>query len=65
MQSDTYTFTGGFVDVNEAETGSFCTIYNTVFCTTLNRGAYIEMLRVDGYDYKWILISKTDFIGIG
>lgn len=65
MPSDTYTFTGGFVDVNEAETGSFCTIYNTVFCTTLNRGAYLEMLRVDGYDYKWILISKTDFIGIG
>lgn len=65
MPSDTYTFTGGFVDVNEAETGNFCTIYNTVFCTTLNRGAYLEMLRVDGYDYKWILISKTDFIGIG
>lgn len=62
LPSDYFTFQGGFVDINEANPIEGYTVYKTLCCNSLNRGAYVEMLKIDEGDYKWMLISKTDYI---
>ena len=62
LPSDYFTFQGGFVDINEENPLQGYTVYKTLACSSLNRGAYVEMLKIDEGDYKWMLISKTDYI---
>lgn len=64
LPGDYFTFEGGFVDINEPNPTEAYTIYKTLFCNSLMRGAYIEMLRTSGYQFSWMLISKTDYISI-
>lgn len=64
LPGDYFTFEGGFVDINEPNPTEVYTIYKTLFCNSLMRGAYIEMLRTSGYQFSWMLISKTDYISI-
>ena len=64
LPSDYFTFQGGFVDINEANPIEGYTVYKTLSCSSLNRGAYVEMLKIDEGDYKWMLISKTDYIAM-
>lgn len=64
LPGDYFTFEGGFVDINEPNPTEGYTTYKTLFCNSLQRGAYIEMLRTSGYQFSWMLISKTDYISI-
>lgn len=64
LPGDYFTFEGGFVDINEPNPTEAYTIYKTLVCNSLTRGAYIEMLRTSGYEFSWMLISKTDYISI-
>lgn len=64
LPSDRFNFKGGFVYINEPNPTESYTIYNNLECSSLQRGAYIEMLRVNGYGFKWMLISKTEYIWI-
>ena len=53
------TFTGGFVDVNEQENNEDYTVFDKIQIASIQRGGYIEMLKVDESSYKWMLISKS------
>lgn len=64
LPGDYFAFQGGFVDINEPNPTIAYTIYKTLYCNSLMRGAYIEMLRVSGYEFEWMLISKTEYISI-
>ncbi len=64
LPGDYFAFQGGFVDINEPNPTTAYTIYKTLYCNSLMRGAYIEMLRVNGYQFEWMLISKTEYISI-
>ena len=64
MPSDTFRFPDGIVDINEPDSSDFYTVFHYVECSSLQRGAYVELLRIDGGDYSWMVISKTDYISI-
>ena len=64
MPSDTFRFPDGIVDINEPVSSDFYTVFHYVECSSLQRGAYVELLRIDGGDYSWMVISKTDYISI-
>jgi hypothetical protein len=64
LPSDIFEFNGGFVNVNEGNPNEPYTTYYSLTCSTLQRGAYIEMLRVNNNNFKWMLISKTEYIMI-
>ena len=55
---------GGFVDLNQANPTTNYTIYHNLSCDQPGRGGYVELLRVNNSSYKWVLISKTDYIHI-
>jgi len=62
LPGDRFTFEGGFVDINEPNPTENYTLYKSIVCNSLNRGGYIEVLRTSGYQFSWMLISKTDYI---
>lgn len=65
MGFNIFNFPGGFTDIDEpiGETEAFHT-YHYLSALELVRGAYVELLKVAGSGYEWMLISKTDFVDI-